>query len=162
MIGRRRYRRTRRGTTTVELAVILPVLLVFLYGLIEFGRAQWVSNMLNRACRAAARYGAGDGVTTAEVQAKLREILTATVDPDLVEFMVKDAGVYDEGGSLPETPDDFAGLADIEVADAEPRHLFLVRASLNYQDIALFRIPLMDFMGMDDVVLVGLAVTRHE
>ena len=156
------HQRKRVGTCTVEMAFILPVLLVFLYGIIEFGHAVMVRNLLSTACRAGARYASTEGATTTQVRDRVEEILSATLNPEAVDLLVKDASVFDDDGELPSSPEDFNALADIEVADAEPRQLFLIRATVNYADTILLSIPFMDFMGMDNLVLTGQAITRHE
>ena len=47
-----------RGTTTVEFAIIGTVLMVVVFGVIEFGRALFVINMLTEATRRGARMAA--------------------------------------------------------------------------------------------------------
>ena len=57
----------RRGTAAVEMAVVLPVLLATTMGIVEFGRAMMVSNLLTTAAREGAREGALPYQTNAEV-----------------------------------------------------------------------------------------------
>ncbi len=64
-LTRLRQNRSRRGTTVVETALVLPVFLLFVLGLIELGHAQMVKNVLRCACREAARMGSTEGHTTA-------------------------------------------------------------------------------------------------
>lgn len=45
-----------RGVAAVELAFILPVLLIILSGIIEYGRALWYYDALAKGARDAARY----------------------------------------------------------------------------------------------------------
>ena len=47
-----------RGTTALEYAIILPVLLLFLLGIMDVGRLLWVYTTLYRAAEAAARCAA--------------------------------------------------------------------------------------------------------
>jgi Flp pilus assembly protein TadG len=47
-----------RGAAAVELAIILPLLLLILFGIIEFGRAYNVQVSLTQAAREGARYAA--------------------------------------------------------------------------------------------------------
>jgi hypothetical protein len=157
-----RWAGTRRGTTVVETALVLPIFLVFILGLIELGHAQMVKNVLRSACRAAARMGTTEGRTTADVRNRALEILDSAVDPDEVQIFVKDASVFDEGGAPPQSGSDLEALGDIELSDAEPRQLFLVRARINYSDIAI--VPYVPFIGnfLDEVVLEGQAFMRHE
>lgn len=48
---------SRRAAAAVEFAVIAPVLILFLFGAIDFGRAMMVSNLLTSAAREGARIG---------------------------------------------------------------------------------------------------------
>src|SRR5258708_4757780 len=50
--------RSSGGTSAIEMAVLLPVLLTFLYGICEFGRALWTQSALEYAVEAAARCAA--------------------------------------------------------------------------------------------------------
>jgi len=87
MMGRRRrgwFRRDAGGATAVEFALILPVLLTFLLGLIEFGRAMWIRNTMQYAVEDAARYAAiTSGATSSDVttfaQSRLLALDSATV-----------------------------------------------------------------------------------
>ena len=47
--------RDRGGATAVEFAMIAPVLLLFVFGILEFGRALWVHNALQQTAIAGAR-----------------------------------------------------------------------------------------------------------
>lgn len=154
-----RHRRPgdRRGTTVVETAFVLPVFLFFIMALIEFGHAQMVNNVLRSACRAGARMGSTQGRTTADVESYVRNALSSAIDVNAVNVFVKNAGSFDEGAGVPSEQSGFESLPDINLHDAEPRQLFLVRARVNYNDVAL--VP-MQFM--EGVVLQGQAFMRHE
>jgi Flp pilus assembly protein TadG len=63
--------RSRRGSVAVEYAFVLPVLLLFVLGIMDTGRLIWTYATLNRAAEAAARCAAIDAVTcgtTADIQ----------------------------------------------------------------------------------------------
>lgn len=49
------FRAAQKGATAVEYAIVLPVLLMFLLGLIDFGRFLWVQGVLDHAVESAAR-----------------------------------------------------------------------------------------------------------
>lgn len=53
-----RIARARDGATAVEMAFLLPVFLLFVLGICEFGRAFWTQTALQYACEAAARCAA--------------------------------------------------------------------------------------------------------
>ncbi len=141
----------------METAIVLPVFLIFVLSLVEFGHALMVNNVLRSATRAGARLGTTEGRSSAEVKAHVRQVLGRAIDPQSAEVSVKNAAVYDTGSNLPSSGSEIAALPNMEVADAEPRELFLVRARVAYNDIAL--VP-MTFM--QEVVLEGQAFIRHE
>jgi len=47
--------RSRRGSTAVEYAIVLPALLMFILGLLDSGRLLWAYTALSRSVEAAAR-----------------------------------------------------------------------------------------------------------
>jgi Flp pilus assembly protein TadG len=62
---RLRSRRKRRGQTLVEFALILPIFLLVLIGIFDFGRAVYYYNSLSNAAREAVRVAIVDQNTTA-------------------------------------------------------------------------------------------------
>jgi hypothetical protein len=54
----RRRRDRSRGQALVEFALVLPIFLLLLFGLIDVGRYVYVTNSFNQAAREAARVGA--------------------------------------------------------------------------------------------------------
>jgi Flp pilus assembly protein TadG len=52
------------GTAAVEFAILLPVFLTFLYGIVEFGRLMWTQTALQFAVEGAARCYAIDTTCT--------------------------------------------------------------------------------------------------
>ncbi len=153
-----RKTRKRSGAATVEFASILPVFLLFIFGLVEVCYAQMVVNLLKTATRAAARTGSIEGVTTSQVMGIVQAKLSPVVDSDYITILVKNAGAWDsESSDLPDSSDEFNDLDDIELEDAEPRQLFLVRATVNYNQISLLSLPY-----TQNLVLTGQAFMRHE
>jgi Flp pilus assembly protein TadG len=86
----RLFRRNRRGTAAVEFAVVAPVFLLFVFGMIEYGRMVMVYQVLTNASREGARVAVLDGATTASVTAQINAYMTSasitgwtvTVTPD--------------------------------------------------------------------------------
>src|SRR3990172_1803308 len=150
-----RMRNSRHGTTVVETALVLPVFLLFVLGLIELGHAMMVSHVLRSACRQAARIGSTEGHTTAEVQAKTLEVMGSAVNTSAVTVYVKDAGAFDAGSSPGTSGSELEAMPSIELNNAEPRQLFMVRAKVHYSDIAI--VPNIPYLGsfLDDVTLEG-------
>lgn len=145
----------RRGATIVEMAVVTPVFAVFLAAIMEFGHAFLVVGTLNAAAKQAARFGAVEGISTADTVAKANEILGAALDTTQTTVLVKDASVFDQE-TLPEVIE-YDELPNIELQTAERRQLYVVRIEVDYNDVAL-----MPPFWAKDVQLVGQSVMRHE
>lgn len=154
-----RHRRApkRRGTTIVETAFVLPVFLILLWGIIEVCHAQMIQNVLRSSCREAARLGSTTGNDTATVEQHVRELLGNAIEVGAVNVFVKDASGFDNGQPVPEDQSELESLPDIELTDAEPGDLFMVRARVEYNAVALMRLHF-----MDGVTIQGQAFMRHE
>jgi hypothetical protein len=63
---RRRTRSSRSGQTVVELALLLPLLLVLCVGVIEIGRYAYFDILIANAARAGAQYGAQSLIQAAD------------------------------------------------------------------------------------------------
>jgi Flp pilus assembly protein TadG len=64
MLGRRERGRD-QGQALVEMALMLPVLVLLLVGIFDLGRAVWLSNSLAMAVREGTRYGVVHGALSA-------------------------------------------------------------------------------------------------
>ena len=153
----RRPRALRRGTTIVETAFVLPVFLLLVLAMIELGHAQMVQNVLRSACRSGARLGSTEGQSTADVEAHVRRILAGAMDAEQVHVFVKDAGSIDGGGGVPDSGTALEAMPAANLGEMEARSLFMVRARVNYNEIALVPMPF-----AEHVVLEGQAFMRHE
>ena len=70
---------TRRGTAVVEMAVILPVFLLIIFGIIEFGRGMMVEQLLANAARLGARRAILEGKTNSEVEQVVNNFCQNTI-----------------------------------------------------------------------------------
>src|SRR3954452_10155483 len=73
----RLYRRNRRAAAAVEFAVVAPVFLLLVFGMIEYGRMVMVQQIITNASREGARTAVLDGSTTSSVQTAVNNYLTA-------------------------------------------------------------------------------------
>ncbi len=73
LIGRH-LARSERGAAMVEFAIVTPLLLTMAFGVIDFGRAFYVYNLLNSVARDGARLGAAQGVAATSATIKTRII----------------------------------------------------------------------------------------
>jgi Flp pilus assembly protein TadG len=136
---------------------VLPVYLMLLLGIAEFGHAQLVINLLNSACRNGARIGSTEGTTSADIVSRVNQTVGTAVPTSKITTYVKDASVFDSGGTTPTTDSALEALPALEVSDADPRQMFMVRAKVAYNDIALVPMPF-----LRNVVLDAQAFMRHE
>ncbi|QGJ70911.1 Hypothetical protein PBC10988_26140 [Planctomycetales bacterium 10988] len=155
---RRGKRSDRRGVTMTEFAIVLPVFILFVLGMIEFGRAFMVTQMLNAATRMGARQGSLDGVSSNDVVTIAKDFLSAGgINPSDVRIQVLDASVFDDTNQDPDDPPDLEDLDDMELADAGQRDLAIILAEVDYDDVSLFS-P----WWLGSATLRSTAVLRHE
>jgi Flp pilus assembly protein TadG len=87
----RHRRSSRRGTAAVEFALVAPVFFIFVFGIVECGRALMVQQVMVNAARAGARTAILAGSTDAGVQSVISSYMSAsaitgysyTISPDL-------------------------------------------------------------------------------
>ncbi|MEA2682176.1 MAG: hypothetical protein QOK05_504 [Chloroflexota bacterium] len=104
-----------RGQSAVELALTLPILLLLVLGIVDFGRVFVAANVLTHATGDAARYGSvnwrsanGPGsMRDRVIQEAARSSVTITHDE--VDVLYLDANGTDVIGCWPFTADDSAG-----------------------------------------------------
>ena len=71
------FRRKRRAAAAVEFAVVAPVFLLLVFGMIEYGRMVMVYQVITNASREGARTAVLDGATTSSVTTAVNNYLTA-------------------------------------------------------------------------------------
>jgi Flp pilus assembly protein TadG len=98
-----------RGQSMVEMALLLPLFLVFIFGIIEIGRAWWVKHVLVNAAREGARvlvlpsgpgypYATQDDVNEAARQAAKEYLAFAGLN-DVAQIQVIDVNVTGPGNA---------------------------------------------------------------
>ena len=73
-------RNDRRGAALVEMALVLPIFFAVVLGIVEFGRAMMVSQMVTNAAREATRLGIIDGSTNSDVETWVEEFLNSSIN----------------------------------------------------------------------------------
>lgn len=71
----RTHKMLRLGAVAVEMAIVTPLLLAMLFGIIEFGWLFTVRSTMVNAAREGARLGALEGVTAGEIEDRATELL---------------------------------------------------------------------------------------
>ncbi len=73
----RSYRKKRRGAAAVEFAVVAPIFLLLVFGMIEYGRMVMVQQVITNASREGARVGVLDGSTNMDVTGIVNQYLNS-------------------------------------------------------------------------------------
>ena len=71
--------RNRRGNAVVEMALVMPILLLLVFGITEFGRAWMTVNILHTASREGARLAVVTGPDVTAVEIRVNEVCNAAV-----------------------------------------------------------------------------------
>ena len=81
MLGKRKLaalkHNGKRGQAVLELALVLPLLLIVVFGITEFGRAWMTMNVLTSAAREGCRLAVVTAPDVTEVNARVREVCAA-------------------------------------------------------------------------------------
>jgi Flp pilus assembly protein TadG len=98
----KRGMRGERGAVAVEFALIAPVLLILVFGIIDFGHAYFMKHNLQNACREGARYAtryqtAADGSGT--------RILPKDLSPTIKNYILNTALKAGDNSLLPADAD---------------------------------------------------------
>ena len=83
------------GAGLVEFAILAPILVILLFGLLEFGLSLYNKEVLTSASREGARFGvvySSPRKTTTEIQNKVQEYLTKSGFTDTATINVTGAG----------------------------------------------------------------------
>lgn len=131
---RHRSRRERRGASAVEFAIVAPLFFLLVIGLIEFGRALMVQQVLTNASRVGARKAIALNVTTTQV-------IDATVE-------------YAEGVSV----DGVNVVVNPSPAAAKTGEPITVTVSVPYENVSWIPAP----WFMNDTTLSASSVMRKE
>jgi Flp pilus assembly protein TadG len=96
-----------RGSVAVEIAIILPVLLVVIFGIIDFGHAYYMKHLMSDASREGARYA------TRYCTVGTARILPMALNPSVPDFILNTSVENSGKGGW--------GLKDLLPADANPQ-----------------------------------------
>lgn len=139
--------RTRRGASVVEMAIVLPVFMMVVMGIIEFGRGMMVGQLVTNAARYGARLAAVDGSSNASVQQDIEDFLV-----EAVGIAPADATITITVTAAPGNPDPLNDLTK-----AQPKDLVKVSVKVPYDKVG--------YVGgkwLNGTQLSGQCTMRHE
>jgi Flp pilus assembly protein TadG len=89
----RRFMKGRRGAVIVEFALVVPLLMLIVFGIIDFSRAYAQLNNINSSLREGARFGAAQTLPNAtQIKAEITRFSTAWANPINVALVNVDVG----------------------------------------------------------------------
>jgi Flp pilus assembly protein TadG len=91
----------------VEFAIILPVLVLLVFGIVDFGHAWYLRHMMSDACREGARYG-----TRYRTDGANHRILPGNLNPSITNYILNDSAENGGNGGW--------GLTGLLPTDANP------------------------------------------
>lgn len=138
---------SRRGAAVVETAVVLPVFLLIVMGIVEFGRAMMVCQLLTNGARHGARLAIVEGSTNAAVQQAIENFLTETL-----HVAAGDLAIQIEVEPAPGHPDPLDSLAA-----AQSKDLVKVTVSVPFEKVAY-----VSGTFLKSTTLSGQCAMRHE
>lgn len=123
----------------VEFAVVAPVFILLVFGMIEFGRMVMVQQILTNASREGARMAVVEGATNNDVETSVEEFLAASsITSATIEILV-------DGASAP--------LDSAEVGDP-----ITVTVSVGFGSVSWLPVP----MYVGNQTLTATSVMRRE
>jgi Flp pilus assembly protein TadG len=105
----------RRGTTTVEFALVIPVFFLFVLGLVEVGRGFMACHLLTHAARVGCRQGILQSQTTATITTAVTDKLTSQGITGATTTVQVNGVVAD--ASTANSNDDITVIVSVPVAD---------------------------------------------
>lgn len=110
--------RRRRGATVVEFAVVAPVLFLFIFGIIEFGRLVMVQQAITNAARESCREASLiTTLNSQDVDAAARNVMRSVManasDPQKVRVNVSPASMANLSSGTPVSVDIEVDFSDI-------------------------------------------------
>ena len=146
----RSSRHGRSGAAAVEFALVLPLFLAIVLGIVEFGRAMMVGQLVTNAAREGARLAVLNGATNDQVEAAVLDNLQRTLGISTESS----SGVSVEFTVEPDTGHPDAGD---EVANALTRDLCTVEVRVSHE---LVKYHSLTYLANSD--FVARSAMRHE
>lgn len=137
----------RMGSAIVELAVVLPLFVLIVFGIVEFGRAMMVSQLLTNAARHGSRNAIIDGSTNAAITTDVKAFLSQALSVPATDIQVN-VEVEPATGN----PDPVDNLSV-----AQSKDLVKIRVQVAFSDVAYMAGNFMEGKNLE-----GYCVMRHE
>ena len=131
---RTKSKRLRRGAAVVEMAICLPILMLFILGIVEFGRAYTAEHLLSNAGRMGARMSIVDGSTNSAVETKIQDFIVGTLSVEADDVLVTF---------------DTTGTGGSDISKAITGDMCTVNVSISFADVSLLAGGHLDHLWLD-------------
>lgn len=138
---------SRRGAAAVEMAIVLPVFFMVVMGIVEFGRAMMVGQLVTNGARYGARISAFDGSTNTDVTTSVKTFVSNTVGVPASDVNVDIA--VDPGPGNPDPADNLSAAMAKDVCKVTVR-------------IRFDKVGYLAGRYLSAAELKGICVMRHE
>ena len=137
----------RNGAALVEMALVLPIFVTVVLGIVEFGRGMMVAQMLTNAAREGARKAIIDGSSNSQVETLIEDFLQDAVNVDPNDVTI----------TIMITPDPANDTTGNEVANAQSRDLITITVAVPFDKISYIT-----GNWLNGKLLHSTAAMRHE
>jgi Flp pilus assembly protein TadG len=138
---------SRRGTALVELALVLPIFIGITVGIVEFGRAMMVGQLVTNAAREGTRRAIIDGSTNADVETSIKDFLAQSVGAQADEVAVTITITPATGNPNPGN----------SLAASHPKDLVTIKVEVPFSDVSFVK-----GKYLEGKKLVAQSAMRHE
>lgn len=128
----------RRGAALVEMAVVFPILLMLILGMVEAGRLGMVSQLVTTAARDGCRVAVLNGKTQANAEARIESVL--------------------EGGGISDYTVSFSPSTFTTVKASDTSNFISVTVTVDYDDVTWLPMP----WFLNNAQVVGSATLSSE
>jgi len=140
-------RQRRRGAAMVEMAFILPIFIMMVFGVIEFGRAMMISQLVTNSARDGARLAIIDGSTNQSVTTAVTDFLNQSAGLNPADVTVAITVTAGPGNPSPGN----------DVASAQGGDVCTVNVSIPFDKVTLTKA---DYLSGKN--LTGFCAMRRE
>ena len=138
---------TRRGAVIVEMALVLPIFLALVLGIIEFGRGLMVGQLVTNAAREGARKAILDGSTNSDITSTIQSLLATSANVSTGDITVTITVTPATGNQDPGN----------NIAACHSKDLITIKVQVPFNKVALVA-----GKYLKDKMLTGQAAMRHE
>jgi Flp pilus assembly protein TadG len=138
---------TRRGAVIVEMALVLPIFLALVLGIIEFGRGLMVAQLVTNAAREGARKAILDGSTNSDITSTIQSLLATSANVSTGNITVTITVTPASGNPDPGN----------DIAACKSKDLITIKVQVPFDKVALLA-----GKYLNGKLLTGQAAMRHE